>query len=67
MGRKGSGLTGEETKEKERGNGGAGEGTELSGSAEQVRDHPALPGRTATGVTSKRPAACHLLPCVALA
>lgn len=67
MGREGRGLTSEEAEEKERSNGGAGEGTELSRSAEQVRDHPALPGWTAAGVASERPATCHLLPCVALA
>lgn len=67
MGREGRGLTSEEAEEKERSNGGTGESTELSRSAEQMRDHPALPGWTAAGVASERPATCHLLPCVALA
>lgn len=67
MGRESSGLTSKEAEEKERGNGGAGEGAELSRSAEQVRDHPTLTGWTAAGVTPERSATCHLLPRVALA
>lgn len=50
MGREGCGLISKEAEEKERGNGGAGESTELSRSAEQVCDHPTLLGWAVAGV-----------------
>lgn len=67
MGRKSCRRFGEKTEEKERGHGGTGEGLELPGAAEQLRDHPPLSGRPAAGFPPEGTASRHLLPCVALA
>ena len=67
MGGEGSGLFSEEVKEEERSHGRAGEGAQLPGAAQQVRDHPPLPGRAAASVPPQGAAPRHLLPGVALA
>ena len=67
VGGEGSGLSSEEVKEEERSHGWAGEGAQLPGAAQQVRDHPPLPGRAASSVPPQGAAPRHLLPGVALA
>ena len=45
MGGEGGGLAGEEAEEEEGVHGGAGEGAQLPGSAQQVRHNTKVPGR----------------------
>lgn len=67
VGRESGGRSGQEAEKEEGGHGGAGEGSQLPRPAQQLRDDPPFPGRTAAGVSQERPAARHLLQSVALA